>query len=129
MPRIRVEKSKLLRILQKNRYAHHDIFIEAQKGFRKAIIEALESRLKQARDGKRVEQYLNLPEPVDRTRDYDRVISMLKMDLTDMIELSESDYSQYILDDWDWKRQFVGTNRAYSVMAAHLAEEMGGSDD
>ena len=128
MQRIKVEKSKLVRILQKNRDAHHDIFIEAQKGFRKAVIEALEMRLKQARDGKRIEQYLNLPEPVDRTRDYDRVISMLKMDLTDTVELSETDYSQYVLDDWEWKRQFLGTNRAYSVMAANLAEEMGGSD-
>ncbi len=63
---------------------------------------------------------------MDRTRDYDRVISMLKMDLTDTVELSESDYSQYVLDDWQWKRQFLGSNRAYS---ANLADEMGGSDD
>jgi hypothetical protein len=92
------------------------------------VIETLETRLRLARDGKRIEQYLGLPEPVDHTRDYDRVISMLKMDLAKTVELSESDYSQYVLDDWEWKRQFLGTNRAYSVMAANLAEEMGSND-
>ena len=52
MPKIKVEKGKLLRIIQKNRAAHHDIFIEAQKGFRKAVIEGLETRLQLARDVK-----------------------------------------------------------------------------
>src|SRR5206468_8580320 len=94
MQKIKVEKPKLLAILQKNRDAHHEIFLEAQKGFRKTVIQELEKRLELARAGKRVDQYLRLPEPVDRTRDYDRVISMLKMDLTDTVELSETDYSR-----------------------------------
>ena len=81
-------------------------------------------RLAAARNGKRIEQYIRLPEPEDHTRDYDRVISMLEMDLTDTVELSESDYSQYVLDDWQWKRQCLGTNRAYSVKAAKLADDL-----
>jgi len=32
MQKIKVEKPKLLAILQKNRDAHHAIFLEAQKG-------------------------------------------------------------------------------------------------
>ncbi len=122
MQKIKVEKPKLLAILQKNRDAHHAIFLEAQKGFRKTVIQELEKRLELARAGKRVDQYLRLPEPVDRTRDYDRVISMLKMDLTDTVELSETDYSQYVMDDWEWKREFLGTNQAYSLKAAKLAQ-------
>jgi hypothetical protein len=128
MQRIKVEKAKLLGILKKNRKAHHDIFIEAQKGFRKVVIDELEKRLGLARDGKRIDQYLRLPEPVDHTRDYDRVISMLEMDLNETVDLSETDYSQYVMDDWDWKRQFLGTNRAYSVTAAKLADDLTDED-
>ena len=127
MQKIKVEKPKLLAILQKNRDAHHAIFLEAQKGFRKTVIQELEKRLELARAGKRVDQYLRLPEPVDRTRDYDRVISMLKMDLTDTVELSETDYSQYVMDDWEWKREFLGTNQ-YSLKAAKLAQSSGDED-
>ena len=128
MPKIRVGKPKLVAILKTNRDAHRSIFIESQKGFRKVVIDELESRLKLARSGKRIDQYFHLPEPEDHTRDYDRVISMLQMDLTDTVELSEADYSQYVLDDWQWKRQFLGTNRAYSMQAAKLAEELADED-
>ena len=63
MQRIRVEKPKLLAILKKNRKAHNSIFLEAQKGFRDAVIQELENRLAAARNGKRIEQYIRLPEP------------------------------------------------------------------
>jgi len=128
MQKIKVKKASLLEILHKNRRAHNGIFLEAQTGFRKAVIAELEGRLELARKGKKIEQYMRLPEPENHTRDYDRVISMLEMDLTDTVELSEADYAQYVLDDWDWKRQFLGTNRAYSLKAARLADEFGGED-
>ena len=41
-----VEKPKLLAILKKNRDAHHGIFLDAQKGFRKVVIAALEAKRK-----------------------------------------------------------------------------------
>ncbi len=125
MQKIKVKKADLLGILRKNRDAHKAVFLEAQEGFRKAVVAALEQRLEVARKGKRVDQYLHLAEPENRTRDYDRTISMLEMDLSDTVELSETDYAQYVLDDWDWKRQFLGTNRAYSSSAARLAEALG----
>lgn len=126
MQKIKVKKAELLEVLEKNRNAHNGIFREAQDGFRKLVIAELEKRLELARKGKKFDLYMRLPEPEDHTRDYERIISMLKMDLNDTVELSETDYSQYVLDDWEWKRQFLGTNRAYSLRAAKLADELGG---
>ena len=126
MQQIKVKKAELLAILEKNRDAHHGIFLEAQEGFRKVVISELEKHLKLARNGKQqIKQYMALPEPEDHTRDYERVISMLKMDLSDTVELSERDYAQYVQDDWAWKRQFLGTNRIYSAKAASLADDFG----
>jgi hypothetical protein len=125
MDRIKVKKTELLEILKKNRKAHNGIFREAQDGFRKVVIEELEKRLEAARKGKRIEQYMRLPEPQDHTRDYDRVIAMLEMDLSETVELSEQDYAQYVEDDWEWKRQFLGTSRAYSLRAEKLANDLG----
>lgn len=53
---------------------------------------------------------------------------MLEMDLADTVDLSETDYAQYVLDDWEWKRQFLGTSRVYSLKAAKLANDLAPED-
>jgi hypothetical protein len=77
------------------------------------VITLLEQRLNEARNG-RIDLVIGLIEPMDQTRDYDRVISMLEMSTEEEIELNHSDFAAYVLDDWAWKRQWVGTNAAYT---------------
>jgi hypothetical protein len=59
-------------------------------------------------------------EPVDQTREYNKVIRMLEMSTEDVIELQEHEFSQYVLDDWGWKGQFLASNSAYSSTAMGL---------
>jgi hypothetical protein len=124
MKTVRLRKSELLEKLGANRDKHKEIFLEALDGYKKAIIDALESRLADAKAGKRIDTYINLEQPIDQTKEYDRVITMLVMSLDDEIELDERQFAQYVMDDWSWKSQFLATNSVYSSTAATLSGAM-----
>ena len=113
MKQVTVKKDELLEILRKNRTAHRAIFLEAQEGFKKEVIRELEARLENSRKGKHIELFISLDEPVDQTKDYDRAIRMLEMSVNSNAELTETEFSQYVLDDWSWKGQFTSTNSKY----------------
>lgn len=127
MESIKVDKKQLLDVLKKNRREHHEIFLEAQDGYRRAIVMELDAMLQDARNGKKIRRSVTLVEPVDQTRDYDRVIRMMEMSIETAINLSEHEFQSYVLDDWNWKKQFNASNFAYS---AKLAATMsaGGAD-
>lgn len=105
--------SEVLAILQKNRKTHRETFEKALEGYRKTVIEHLEQRLKDAKSGRKVNIYIQLEEPQDQTKDYDRAIQMLEMSIDDKVELSQQEFAQLVQDDWSWKEQFTLTNTRY----------------
>lgn len=119
---VRVNKAQLLEKLRANRDAHHGIFVEALEGYRAKAIEVFNQELDKVRNGKSFRSYVQLQEPEDHTRDYDRVIGMLELSEDDVVELDEQSYVELVQDDWAWKRQFIRTNAAYSARAARLLE-------
>lgn len=110
---IKVKKDELLAKLRANRETHSAQFEKAAAGYRKKVIEVLESRLKDARSGKLPVLIFNLPMPVDQTSAYDRAIGMLEMSVEDIIELDEHDYQQYVLDEWNWSASVTASNTFY----------------
>ena len=117
MELITVDKKELLLTVKANRGRHREIFEEALQGYRKQAVELLEQRLDQLRRGSIIAITIHLPEPADHTKDYDRVIRMLEMDLRAQVELNEHDFAAYVMDDWQWKRQFLTSNSIYSAKA------------
>ena len=113
MKTVIVRKDELLDTLRINRSKHREVFEQAQKGYRIKAIKLLDAALKDAERGLEIRTYIELESPIDQTRDYDRVISMLEMSVDTKVELSENEFSQYVLDDWNWKRQFLTTNSMY----------------
>ena len=110
-------RAQLLDIIRKNREEHHDIFLEAQEGYRHQVVEALERNLKDAREGREIRAFVNLRAPVDQTKDYDRAIRMFELSVDTNIELDETQFANYIMDEWGWTQNFLATNSAYSVTA------------
>ena len=113
MEKVKVHKVELLKILKKNREEHRGIFLMAQEGFKDAVITRLEVMLEDARNGKRIEQTLNLPVPMDQTKEYDRAIMMLDMSVDDKVTITEHEFACFVMDDWRWKDQFTLTNSSY----------------
>lgn len=128
MENMHFKKSELLAVLKANRKRHYAIFLEACDGYTKKAVELIEQRLEMAKSGKRVGLSFSLAEPVNQTRDYDRAIKMLEMTTAATIVLSEGDFSQYVMDDWHWKRQFLASNMSYSETAASAFVALSGDE-
>lgn len=124
MEDVTIDKAELIARLRANRETHRGIFLEALEGYRASLLEILENHVKLLENGKLPKtQHIRIDPPADYTRDYDRVISMLEMDKGTDFTLSETDFAQYVLDDWAWKRQWSIENSGYvsgNTRAAHV---------
>lgn len=116
-----VDREDLLEVIKKNREQHTKIFEEAVEGYRTQAIKMLEAHIQRVKTGNLIEVSVRIPRPEDHTLDYDRVIRMLEMTSTDPITLSEHEFAEYVMDDWNWKRHFLESNSAYSTTAARLS--------
>jgi len=113
MRTVKVEKARLLAKLKENRESHRAEFLKAQSGYRAEVVEQLDKALENARNGKKIITYFNLPAPTDQTSDYDAAIEMLDWAVGDEVELEEQAFRQYILDDWTWKQSWGLSNSVY----------------
>ena len=117
MEKVTVPKGDLINLIQMNRDGHQAIFDEAVEGYRKAAEKLLERHLAAVKKGSLAAVFINLPRPVNHTKDYDRVLTMLKMSIGDTIEVTQEDFAMYAMDDWRWKQEFLRTNSEYSASA------------
>ena len=106
MPTLTIPKVELQSILCTNRDKHRKLFEEALEAFREKAIENLESRIAQIKNGGKVNLYIDLVQPQDYTDSYNEVIEMLEFEINDEIELTQSEFRQYVKDDWGWKGNF-----------------------
>lgn len=113
MQEVKLNRLELLEKVEKNRSAHRDLFLKAQEGYREDVIAELDRMLHDAREGKGIRRSISLPEPMDHTKEYDRVIAMLKMSVDDTVVLESREFDQYVLDNWEWKNLATSTNRRY----------------
>lgn len=115
MESVRVEKAKLLETLRENRKTHKKDFELAWEGFEKEYRRNVENLLsKRLSPYKPVELFINLQVPEDHTEDYDRAIEMLSWEVEDQIELTETEFRQFVQDNWSWKDQFIMSNTRYT---------------
>ena len=109
-----VKKDVLIKTIQENRGNHRAIFEKAIKAYQKKLEEILLDKLKRVRKGSKIQMYFSLPQPEDHTKDYDRILQMLNMEIKETIELEENEFSQFVMDDWAWKNEWVSNTLAYT---------------
>lgn len=109
-----MQRNKLLTALRENMEKHRTTFLEAQEGYREAVIEELDRMLSDARAGRQIRRGISLPEPEDHTDDYLQAIRMLEMCNTEVIIVTSDDFQRLVMDDWGWKRGWVATTSNYT---------------
>lgn len=117
MNTVRVSVPKLVQTMKENRDRHQKQYEEALEGWQEDVITELTRNLEAAKaDGVDLEQYLSvhLPKPRNYTETYDQVIQMLEFGLAEEVELSSQEFSQYVMDNWNWKAQFSHTHQLYN---------------
>jgi hypothetical protein len=117
MNQIKVKRQELLTKVRANRDAHRSLFLKAQEGYRKLVIEELDKMLADAKANLPIQRSVSLTEPSDHTKDYDRVVTMLEMSVEETIALEARDFDQYVMDSWDWSRFALSTNTDYAAHA------------
>ncbi len=113
MRTVKIDKDDFIGRVSVNRDNHRAVFEKALDGYQRRMIEELERRLRAVRRGRAIDQYFRLPEPEDHTDDYDRVLTMAKMSVEDVIELTADDFAMYVMDQWHWKQTFTETTGFY----------------
>lgn len=118
-----VRKSELLDILKGNRERHQGLYQEARTAYLLRAQVKLGQLLDDVNAGRMPNLLVDMPVPEDHTRDYDRVIRMLEMDLADDITITDSEAKAYVQDDWPWRRSFIANTVSYTGAAAEYAGE------
>lgn len=126
MQSVNVKKEELLEKLKANREKHIADYKEACKGYVVAVKEALEAGQTAIADrlvvlGAEGVDDLNLHrisfdvlQPKSHEKAYNQVIQMLEMSVDDELNLEADQFACYVMDDWDWKRDFDNASLHYA---------------
>ena len=112
--KITVKKTDLLDALRANSKKHALDYKEAYAGYAVEFVKDAEKLLAQAKTGDYSKTTINHAPPADHSQDYNRVIRMMEMCTADEIIVTESQFSQYVLDEWNWMNAFNATKLRYS---------------
>lgn len=111
---ITVERQQLIAVLEANKAEHKALFDIAIVKYQERVIEWLTEKLDLAKQGKKIDHYINLPQPEEHVIDYDRVIGMLVMHTGETIVIPELLYRQYVDNEWGWSAAFASNTASYS---------------
>ncbi len=109
-----LDKTELLEKVAVNYTKHRAKFEEAMAGYKIKAINILEDHITLIMDNAPEKVFVQLPMPEDHSADYERVIEMLEWSKDDELELNESEFSTYVLDQWGWQEGFSQTYAMYS---------------
>lgn len=114
MQEVTVHKDELLQKLRANKNKHMADYTYALKGYVEALVDQLNSKLKELDSGSIPDASINLPKPKAHVEEYDQVITMVEMSVDEEIKLYSQEFAQYVMDNWSWKNTFTATNMMYS---------------
>jgi len=122
---VTVNCQEALKRLIANRKQHQKVVKEARTGYVKEAKRALAKKLKLLEQGKITDLSFSLRPPQDYTKVYDVAIEMLTLHQGETIELGGAQVRNLMMDEWDWTRQFLYANYAYSATAKKMSENRG----
>ena len=118
MRTVKVKKKELMTKLVANKEKHIKDFEEAVSDYKELVLSICQSNLKLSKTGSldSFDKIKAIPgAPREYTKEYERAISMLEMSVDDVIELEDDVFNQLVLDEWNWKNQFVMATTSYKA--------------
>lgn len=106
--------AKLLVTVTDNRDKHNQTYEASMVVYRQEMIRVLTELLESAERSEDVEHKIKLERPKTFVGEYDRVIAMLSRCTEEEVELDSEGFSQIVLDQWDWSRDFLSSNSHYA---------------
>lgn len=114
--KVSIKKTELLEAVRKNRETHIADYKEAREGFEKGFLKEAEKLVVRIKEGNFDRNVINLSAPINHDKDYNLVIRMLEMSTANEISITQNQFSQFVLDEWNWKEQFSNSTMNYKSM-------------
>lgn len=117
---VTVKRLELLERLKKNREQHGENYKKAYADWQQDIFDTVR---KVSADFGKVDDIHSYPkelsdisggEPSSYVKQYDRVIDMFEMSVSDTIELTQDSFNTYCRDEWDFQRNLL-SNKYHST--------------
>ena len=115
LDKVKVQKTELLSKMKDNREQHQkDVqeLLVSRNEETKEYFSSLAEKLASSPEFQPKEN-IKFPLPVDNTGSYDRAIKMVEMSVDDEIELTEDQFDKLVMDNWEWKSDFLTTSQFY----------------
>lgn len=116
MNKIRVSKARLLTKLKENRDIHIKEYEEVYDEYQVDVIAKMKKLLSAAKKVNRLKEIdtrVGLNPPRSNETDYNMAIKMLEFSIDDELEITQNEFEQYVLNEWDWTRQFANSKLTY----------------
>jgi hypothetical protein len=110
--KITVEKSELLVTIKQNQKNHIKVYKKAVAAYKVEAKKQLENQLVDLKNGS-IKIGLKLITPIDNQKNYDSVIEMFKWDINKTVELTQSEFKEYVQDKTDHSLRANIANTAY----------------
>jgi hypothetical protein len=110
---ITVKKSELISQIVSNKETHQDEYQEAIIAYKIEGIKQLNAQLEAVNNGS-VTANLTLVTPIDNSANYDKIITMFIMEIAEQVELTQSEFNEYIHDEAQFAMSARVSNHTYS---------------
>ena len=111
---VKINKQQLIDKLTENKNAHIEEYKTAVKDYKSEAALQIKEASKNLKEDNFKKVTLQLIVPVDRTEEYDKVIEMFKWEVQDEVELTQSEFNEYVHDDNEQARSAKFSNSYYS---------------
>lgn len=119
MNKVTINRKELLDIVNTNLKKHITEYKEAKKDYIDAVLVICKNNLELAKYGA-IEKFRDIDaipmEPNSYENDYKKTIRMLELSVDKNITLAEHEFSELVLDNWNWKTAFVTSNSMYKTL-------------
>ncbi len=109
---VKVQKSELITKIKENKKNHIEMYEKAVVAYRKVALKQLEEQTQRVKEGE-LDATLRLVTPENREKDYDKLLLMFEMEVEDVVELEQSEFNQYVHDEFDFAVRAMMSNRTY----------------
>lgn len=110
---IPIIKKDLIEQIKANKEAHIYEYEKAVSAYQMEALDQLKALTKKVKKGER-NITLSLTEPVNNTKNYDKIIQMFEWDTQEQVVLSQTEFNEYVLDENHYNETAKMSNMAYS---------------
>jgi hypothetical protein len=109
---IKVKKADLIARIEENKATHIEAYAKAVVAYKKEALKQLSDLTQKVENGD-LNVRLNLTTPVDNRKNYDKIIDMFNWEVEDIVELEQSEFNEYVLDETEFARHAMASNSMY----------------